>query len=107
MTHASYDHSVSSSYQAVGYDIQVKFGTGLIRGFISQDTFTLGPLKVSNQNFGEISQETGHVFQTGRFSGILGLGYPTMAAYDITPVFDNVMKQRLLSVNMFSFYYSE
>jgi len=44
--------------------------------------------------------------QTGQFSGILGLGFPTMSAYDITPVFDNVLKQNLLSMAMFSFYLS-
>jgi hypothetical protein len=106
VSHASYDHSASSTFREVGYDVQVKFGTGLIRGFISQDTFTLGPLNVTDQAFGEITEETGNVFQTGTFSGILGLGFPSMAAYDIVPVFDSVMRQRLLSVNSFSFYLS-
>eukprot|EP01006_Ploeotia_vitrea_P013430 TRINITY_DN35163_c0_g1_i1.p1 TRINITY_DN35163_c0_g1~~TRINITY_DN35163_c0_g1_i1.p1 ORF type:complete len:410 (+),score=167.69 TRINITY_DN35163_c0_g1_i1:30-1259(+) len=106
VSHASYDHSKSSTFRHVGYDIEVKFGTGLIRGFISEDTFSLGPLKVKAQSFGEITQETGSVFKTGRFSGILGLGYPSMSAYDITPVFDNIIRQRHLSVNMFSFYLS-
>ncbi len=49
----------------------------------------------------------GSVFKTGRFAGILGLGYPTLSAYDIIPVFDNIMKQKLLAPwDMFSFYFS-
>ncbi len=41
----------------------LQFGTGLIRGFMSSDTFTLGPIRVSDQSFGEITEETGNVFQ--------------------------------------------
>lgn len=106
LAHASYDHSASSTFRQVGADIQVKFGTGLIRGFISQDTFTLGPVNVTGQSFGEITEETGNVFRTGRFSGILGLGFPAMSAYSITPTFDNIINQGLLSANVFSFYFS-
>lgn len=42
-THASFNASASSTYRKVGYEIQVRFGTGEIEGFISEDTFTLGP----------------------------------------------------------------
>lgn len=97
----------SSTYKEVGYDVQVKFGTGNIEGFISQDTFTLGPLKIRGQNFGEITLETGDVFHTARFSGIMGLAFPALSAYDFTPVFDNIMAQDLLDETMFSFYFSK
>ena len=105
--HACFDNSVSDSYKEVGYDVQVKFGTGNIDGFISQDTFTLGPLKIRGQNFGEITVETGDVFHTARFSGIMGLAFPSLSAYDFTPVFDNIMAQDLLAEPMFSFYFSK
>ena len=39
--HKTYDHSKSSTYSDVGDNIHVKFGTGFITGFISQDRFTL------------------------------------------------------------------
>ena len=67
-SHASYSAKSSSSYRKVGYDIQVRFGTGEIEGFISEDTFTLGPLKVAGQSFGEITQENGQVFMVRRKS---------------------------------------
>ena len=106
-----------------------------------------GNLRVKGQAFGEITAEKGNVFKTGQFSGtrceltvisssqsltsatclclsgILGLGYPSLSAYDIEPVFDNVMDQvnqctrllcsslldcaqSLLAMNTFSFYFS-
>jgi len=46
------------------------------------------------------------VFQAGKFSGILGLAFPGMAAYGIVPVFDNIINQKLLKKNIMSFYYS-
>ena len=98
--HACFDSSSSSSYKEVGYDVEVKFGTGNIEGFISQDTFSLGPLKIRGQNFGEITVENGDVFHTARFSGIMGLAFPSLSAYDFTPVFDNIMAQDLLAEPM-------
>jgi hypothetical protein len=102
-----YDHQQSSSSQQLGYNIQVKFGTGLIKGFLVEDVFTLGPLQVRSQTFGEITSEIGNVFDTATFSGIMGLGFPTLSSYDVVPVFDNIMQQQLLAVDMFSFYYSD
>lgn len=61
-SHPSYDCNVSSTYQKVGFEVQVRFGTGEIEGHIGQDTFTLGGLQVQGQSFGEIMKETGPVF---------------------------------------------
>jgi hypothetical protein len=105
--HGCYDHYKSSTYREVGYDVEVKFGTGNVDGFISQDIFTLGPLRIKGQNFGEITVEDGSVFRTERFSGIMGLAFPSLSAYDFTPVFDNIMLQELLPEPMFSFYFSK
>jgi len=74
---------------------------------ISEDTFSLGPLVVPHQRFAEVLEEVGSVFDHAKFQGILGLGFPTVSAeYGILPVFDNIMQQQLLDVNMFSFYFS-
>lgn len=102
-----FSYEQSHSFEEVGYDIQVKFGTGLVKGIISQDTFTLGPMRVPNQRFAEVLHEVGSVFEHAKFNGILGLGFPTLSSeYGILPVFDNMMHQRLLSYNLFSFYFS-
>jgi len=45
-THPAFDSSRSSTYKRVGYDIEVKFGTGRIEGFIAEDVVHLGELEI-------------------------------------------------------------
>lgn len=63
-------------------------------------------LKISRQSICEISAEYGDVFDEGEFSGILGLAFPSGAAFDQVPLFDNIMNQGLIGYNLFAFYYS-
>jgi hypothetical protein len=37
---------------------------------------------------------------------LLGLGFPSMAAYNFTPVFDHIMNMGILPANTFSFWLS-
>jgi cathepsin D len=105
--HHQFDHDRSNSYHPVDMTMDVQFGTGRIEGRLAQDDFTLGPVKVKRQTFGEITSEIGDVFLQGKFDGILGLSFPALSAADYTPVFDNIIGQHLLQPNMFSFYYSQ
>jgi cathepsin D len=105
--HESYDHSKSSTYVENGEEVSVRFGTGDIEGMLSADDFHVGPMVVKKQTFGEITVENGNVFATDHFAGIAGLAFPALSAYSHTPVFDNIMNQKLLAVNMFAFYYSK
>jgi cathepsin D len=105
-THISYSESKSKKFKRLGLGVEVTFGTGQVTGEINSDDFTLGNLKISEQKFGEILDEEGDVFSAGHFSGILGLAYPSMAAYGNTPVFDSIIQQKLLKSNILTFYYS-
>ena len=44
--------------------------------------------------------------QSRHFSGILGLAFPALSAYDVTPLFDNIMAQASLAAGAFSFKFS-
>ena len=77
--------------------MEVKFGTGNIEGFISQDTFSLGPLKIRGQN----SERDLQCGKRRRVSHSTIFGYhgsclSVLSAYDFTPVFDNIIAQDLL-----------
>jgi hypothetical protein len=104
--HAEFHPGKSSTYSKLDVDMNVQFGTGEIDGFLAQDTFTLGPVVVDHQAFGQITTELGDVFLSGKFDGILGLSFPALSASDYGPVFDNIIEQNLLTTNSFSFYYS-
>jgi len=105
-SHTSYNRENSSTWKKVGLKVEVAFGTGEIAGELNSDTFGLGSIKILDQKFGEILKENGDVFAAGKFSGILGLAYPSMAAYNQTPVFDSIIKQKLLKNNIMTFFYS-
>jgi hypothetical protein len=40
----------------------------------------------------------------GGFEAIVGMAYPTLAESGVTPVFDNMMNQKILKDNLFAFY---
>ena len=107
LTHTSYNRSKSNNFTYHGLPVEVTFGTGSVSGEINEDICTLGDsLVINKQKFGEILTETGDVFAAGRFSGILGLGYKSMAAYEVLPLLDNIVENKVLKKNIMAFYYS-
>lgn len=106
MMHRRFHPDDSGTFTLLDTDMDVTFGTGQITGSLATDTFGLGPnLSVHGQTFGMIKRETGSVFKSGEFDGILGLSFPALSAASYTPVFDNIMSQQLLDENTFSFLY--
>ncbi|NXM56036.1 CATD protein, partial [Illadopsis cleaveri] len=104
MVHHKYDSSKSSTYVKNGTKFAIHYGTGSLSGFLSQDTVTLGDLKIVDQTFGEATKQPGMTFIAAKFDGILGLAYPGISVEGAEPFFDNIMKQKLIEKNVFSFY---
>mmetsp|Transcript_10523 Transcript_10523/g.20220 ORF Transcript_10523/g.20220 Transcript_10523/m.20220 type:complete len:336 (+) Transcript_10523:1909-2916(+) len=103
---AAYDHTKSKDFEELDEYLEVEFGTGIVEGVINQDTVTVAGIVIRAQRIGEITDEVGDVFAASKFSGILGLAFPSMAAFDFQPVFDNLMAQQALPSNIMSFFYS-
>ncbi|PYI33077.1 extracellular aspartic protease [Aspergillus indologenus CBS 114.80] len=102
--HNKYDSSSSSTYKKNGSEFAIRYGSGSLSGFVSQDTLTIGDLTIKEQDFAEATQEPGLAFAFGRFDGILGLGYDTISVNKIVPPFYNMLKQGLLDEPVFAFY---
>ncbi|PGH18023.1 vacuolar protease A [Helicocarpus griseus UAMH5409] len=102
--HNKYDSSASSTYKKNGSDFAIRYGSGSLTGFISQDTLRIGDLKVEKQDFAEATSEPGLAFAFGRFDGILGLGYDSISVNKIVPPFYQMMNQKLLDEPVFGFY---
>lgn len=100
--HHRYDASQSSTYQANGTEFAIQYGTGSLKGVISNDVLTLGDLEVKNQDFGESVEEPGITFVMARFDGIMGLGYDTISVQRATPPFYNMVNQGLVDESLFS-----
>ncbi len=103
----SYNSKKSYSYRKVGKRVEVEFGSGKVKGVFSEDTVRLGELTINHQQFGEILHEKGEIFNKLKFSGILGLSFPNLSSLKYTTLFDNIIGQRLLEKNWFSFYLAD
>lgn len=105
--HNKYDSSESSTYKKNGSEFEIRYGSGSLSGFISQDTVQIGDLKIKNQDFAEATSEPGLAFAFGRFDGIMGLGYDTISVNKIVPPFYNMIDQGLIDEKVFAFYLSD
>jgi len=101
--HTKYDSSASSTYKANGTEFSIQYGSGSMEGFVSQDSLTIGDLKIKGQDFAEATKEPGLAFAFGKFDGILGLGYDTISVNHITPPFYQMINQKLIDSPVFSF----
>ncbi|KAI9676928.1 MAG: Vacuolar protease A [Caeruleum heppii] len=102
--HTKFDSSSSSTFKKNGSSFEIRYGSGSLSGFVSQDTVTLGDLKIKHQDFAEATSEPGLAFAFGRFDGIMGLGYDTISVNKIVPPFYNMLDQGLLDEPVFAFY---
>lgn len=102
--HSKYDSSASSTYQKNGSDFAIKYGSGSLTGFVSQDILRIGDMEIKEQDFAEATSEPGLAFAFGRFDGILGLGFKSISVNKIVPPFYNMLEQNLIDDPVFAFY---
>lgn len=102
--HHRYKSSKSSTYKEDGTSFAIQYGTGSMEGFLSQDDVTLGDLTVKGQVFAEATKEPGITFVAAKFDGILGLGFKEISVNRVTPVWYNMMDQKLVKEPVFSFW---
>jgi len=101
--HAKYDSSASSTYKANGSEFAIQYGSGSMEGFISSETLTIGDITIPKLLFAEATKEPGLAFAFGKFDGILGLAYDTIAVNHVTPPFYEMVNKKLVDSPVFSF----
>ncbi|KAM6296831.1 cathepsin D-like [Podargus strigoides] len=101
--HPHYQPALSRTHRPNGSAFAITYGSGSLRGFLSQDTLTVSNISVPEQTFAEAVALPGLAFAAARFDGVLGLAFPTAAAGPARPVFDNMMARGLFRTNVFSF----
>lgn len=102
--HEKYDHDSSSTYKKNGTEFAIRYGSGSLEGYVSQDLLTFGDLVIPEQDFAEATSEPGLAFAFGKFDGILGLAYDTISVNKIVPPIYNAINKGLLDAPQFSFY---
>ncbi|XP_008820975.1 pepsin A-5-like [Nannospalax galili] len=104
--HKVFNPLLSSTFLVSGRPVNVAYGSGQMSGFLAYDTVMIGGLTVVAQAFGLSLEELGSFMKYAVFDGVLGLSYPSLSLQGITPVFDNLWTQGLISQNLFAFYLS-
>ncbi|KAI9659247.1 MAG: Vacuolar protease A [Trizodia sp. TS-e1964] len=104
--HSKYDSASSSTFRANGSSFEIKYGSGSMEGFISNDVISIGNMIIKNQDFAEAVKEPGLAFAFGKFDGILGLGYDSISVNRVVPPFYRMIEQKLLDSSVFAFYLS-
>ncbi|KAJ3081130.1 Vacuolar protease A [Quaeritorhiza haematococci] len=99
--HRRFDAEQSSTFKPNGTEFAIRYGTGSLEGIISNDVLGIGDLLIEDQDFGESVKEPGITFAVGRFDGILGLGYDTIAVQHVVPPFYSMINQKLIDEPLF------
>jgi phytepsin len=102
--HARYDHTKSSSYIKNGEVFSIQYGSGAATGFLSYDNIGIGGVNVQKQVFAEVTGEPGIAFLAAGFDGVLGLAFDSISVDHATPVWYNLLSQKLVSQPIFAFY---
>jgi hypothetical protein len=110
----SYDDSASPSAKKLTQKAAIQFGSGALAGHFMTDDLRLGTcdgssssgqIHIKNQKFGNVEKQK-TIFTGSNFEAIIGMAYPALAEKGVTPVFDEMINQKLLKTNVFAFYFT-
>eukprot|EP00803_Ostreobium_quekettii_P004340 evm.model.scf_29.2 EVM.evm.TU.scf_29.2 scf_29:13115-21547(+) len=108
LLHKKYDSTKSTTYMANGESFSIRYGSGSLSGFLSQDALTLpgtpAPIAIPDQIFAEATSEPGIAFLLAKFDGILGLAWPQISVDGVDPPFTKMVQEGLIDKPLFSFW---
>ena len=105
--HKTYKSSASQTYGKNGTNLEIKYGSGGVKGFFSSETVTLAGVKAQNITFGEATSLSGVSFIAAKFDGILGMGFRSISVNNVITVFEALFEQNQIDEAAFSFYLSK
>nr|PIL99808.1 aspartyl protease ASP1 [Toxoplasma gondii COUG] len=106
MMHKTYNHGKSDTYHADGTPYHVQYASGPVGGFLSADDVALASLKTKNFLLAEAVdlKGLGTAFFFGKFDGILGMGFPSLATKGLKPFMQAAVEQNVVKNWVFAFY---
>jgi hypothetical protein len=99
-THSLYDHTKSSTYKSNGEAFDITYGSGSVKGTVSEDTASIGTDITATMGFGEVTSVSGVSFIASQMSGILGLAYNSISVDHL----DTFVDLSNLTDKSFAFY---
>ncbi|CXI56041.1 plasmepsin IV [Plasmodium berghei] len=103
-----YDSSASNTYEKDGTPVSILYGSGGIKGFFSNDMFTIGHHTIPYK-FIEVTEtdDLEPMYTASPFDGILGLGWKSLAVGNVEPFIVEMKKTGQIENAVFSFYLPE
>jgi len=105
LRHNRFNSSLSPSYEKVGTPWSIRYGSGSAEGIIGRDVLNIGGMETF-VDFGEATKETGPGLVFGKFDGIFGLAYPSIAVGGVLPPFQRLLETISGLQPLFAFYLS-
>ncbi|KAI1718300.1 eukaryotic aspartyl protease domain-containing protein [Ditylenchus destructor] len=102
--HHKYDAKKSSTYEKDGRKMELQYGTGSMKGFLSKDKVCVAGICVNGQTFTEATSESLLPWTMAKFDGILGMAFPEIATLGVEPVFNQMVDQNMVQQQLFSFW---
>lgn len=98
---AKFSTSDSKSFQTSKTPFSVQYGSGATKGHLASDTVTLAGYTVDHQSFALATELADGTLQAPA-SGLMGLGLQQLSSAGVTPFWEVLAKQNVLSQPVFS-----
>lgn len=104
--HVKYDSAKSGSFKEDGRSFDIAYGSGPVSGFLSTDDAKVGSLAIPELTFAEVTNAAGlgMAYSKGRFDGLVGLGWPSIAVNGVEPLFSRMVRLGLVTKPVFTFF---
>ncbi|MCP9264461.1 Eukaryotic aspartyl protease [Dirofilaria immitis] len=87
-----FDPSKSSTYSVDGRKFTITYELGYAEGILGIDHFSFADLAVEMQTFG-LAEQIAHVFGDIPIDGIMGLAWPALSEFQVTPPMQNILDE--------------
>lgn len=99
---ALFNPGASSSYKGSSSPFSITYGTGAVQGTLAADTVSLAGYSVDSQTFAVVDTLASNSLQAPT-SGIMGMGFQSLAQSQATPFWQVLVEQNKLSEKLFTF----
>merc|ERR1712039_65968 len=84
----------------------IRYGSGPVSGYYSQDTIKLGDIDISDYTFAEVNNTKGlgPAWAVGHFDGICGMGWDDISVDHVKTPLRALVDSKKLAANAFAFY---